>query len=72
MALGIILGTPCGSAIGTGNPPGETGWGVCGLEVRRPGGDGGAGSRLELREVLFSVCGCARGGCVWALRPPRR
>lgn len=58
MALGLILGTPCGSAIATGHREsvrGE-GWGFVGVSAET-GGDGGAGSRLELRECCFRSAG---------------
>ena len=71
MALGLILGTPCGSAIATGHrePVRGEGWGCrCG---DRGDGDGGAGSRLELRKCCFRSAGARVERVVWALRPPR-
>lgn len=67
-ALGLILGTPCGSAIATGH--GESvrgeGWGFAGV---RCGGRGG-GVRVRGSSFASAVFGLCRWR-VWALRPPR-
>jgi hypothetical protein len=68
MALGLILGTLCGSAIATGHRESRQGRGVgvCGCRCGDRG-DGGAGSRLELRECCFRSVGARMEGvCVGA------